>query len=103
MKLDELQKSVIKDFWDMIVEHKDACMVQWFEEDESLMLYIKLEYEGMKLLNEISESLDVEDSIVMSLHLNDIMIDAYTFIDGYGITIEELWEEKPDDLVQDWD
>ena len=77
-------------------------MVQWNEEDKNLMLYIELSHEGMLLLNGIAETLDIEDSIVMSLHTNDIMIDAYNFIDGYGIDIEELWKERPQILREEW-
>ena len=101
IKKDELQQSVIKDFWDMVTNNEDACMVQWNEDNKWLMLYIELDSDGIQLLNKIAEKLDVEDSIVMSLHTNDIMIDAFNFIDGYGITIEELWEARPANL-RDW-
>lgn len=86
----------------MVTDNQDACMVQWNEEDKSLMLYIELNHDGMKLVNNIAETLDVEDSIVMSLHTNDIMIDALNFIDGYGIEIEELWNERPESLREEW-
>lgn len=89
---DELQQSIINEFWAMITDNQDACMVQWNEDDKNFMLYIDLSYDGMVLLNKIAETLDVEDSIVMSLHTNDIMIDAFNFIDAFGIGIEELWE-----------
>lgn len=101
IKKDELKQSVIKEFWKMVTNNEDAGMVQWNEEDKSLMLYIELDSDGIQLLNQIAETLDVEDSIVMSLHTNDIMIDAFYFIDGYGITIEELWESRPANL-RDW-
>ena len=101
IKKDELQQSVIKDFWDMITNNEEACVVQWNKEDKCLMLYVELDSDGNQLLNQIAETLDVEDSIVMSLHTNDIMIDAFNFIDGYGITIEELWEARPTNL-RDW-
>lgn len=102
IKKDELQLSIIKEFWDMVANNQEACMVQWDEEDNSLMLYIELNHEGMVLLSKIAETLDIEDSIVMSLHTNDIMIDAFNFIDGYGILIEELWEERPKNLREEW-
>lgn len=102
IKKDELQQSIIKEFLDMVTDDQDACMVQWNEEDKSLMLYIELSHEGMQLLNTITETLDIEDSIVMSLHTNDIMIDAFSFIDGYGISIEELWKERPEILREEW-
>lgn len=86
----------------MVTDNQDACMVQWNEEDERLMLYIELNHDGMTLLNKIAEKLDIEDSIVMSLHTNDIMIDAFNFIDGYGLLIEELWEERPENLREEW-
>ena len=79
---DELQQSIINEFWTMITDNQDVCMVQWNETDNNLMLYIELSYEGMLLLNRIAERLDVEDSMVMSLHTNDIMIDALNFIEG---------------------
>lgn len=101
IKKDELQQLVIKEFWDMVTDNEDGCMVQWNEDDKCLMLYIELDSDGIQLLNQIAETLDVEDSIVMSLHTNDIMIDAFNFIDGYGITIEELWEARPENL-RDW-
>ena len=85
----------------MVTNNEDACMVQWNEENKWLMLYIELDSDGIQLLNQIAETLDVEDSIVMSLHTNDIMMDAFNFIDGYGITIEELWEGRPVNL-RDW-
>ena len=85
----------------MVTNNEDACMVQWNEENKWLMLYIELDSDGIQLLNKIAETLDVEDSIVMSLHTNDIMIDAFNFIDGYGITMEELWEARPSNL-RDW-
>lgn len=99
---DELQQSIINEFWTMITDNQETCMVQWNEDDKDLMLYIEQSHEGMLLLNRIAEMLDVEDSIVMSLHTNDIMIDALNFIDGYGITIEELWEARPEDLREEW-
>lgn len=102
IKKDELQQSIIKEFWDMATDNQDACMVQWNEEDKSLMLYIELSHDGMFLLNKIAETLDIEDSIVMSLHTNDIMIDAFNFIEGYGISIEELWKERPRNLREEW-
>lgn len=86
----------------MVTDNQDACMVQWNEEDKSLMLYIELSHEGMFLLNKIAETLDIEYSIVMSLHTNDIMIDAFNFIEGYGISIEELWKERPRNLREEW-
>lgn len=86
----------------MVSDNQDACMVQWNEEDESLTLYIELNHDGMQLLNKIAETLDVEDSIMMSLHTNYIMIDAFNFIDGYGLLIEELWEERPKSLREEW-
>ena len=101
IKKDELQQSVIKEFWYMVTNNEDACMVKWNEEDKCLMLYVELDSDGILLLNQIAETLDVEDSIAMSLHTNDIMIDAFNFIDGYGITIEELWEARPANL-RDW-
>lgn len=102
IKKDELQKSIIKEFWSIITNNQDACMVQWNEEDKNLMLFIELDHEGLSLLNNIAETLDIEDSIVMSLHTNDIMIDAINFIEGYGITIEELWEARPEGLRKEW-
>ena len=99
---DDLQQSIINEFWTMIIANQEACMVQWNEDDKDLMLYIELSHEGMLLLNRIAERLDVEDSIVMSLHTNDIMIDALNFIEGYGITIEELWEARPENLREEW-
>ena len=102
IKKDELQKLIIKEFWDMVTDNQDACMVQWNEEDKSLMLYIELSHEGMFLLNKIAETLDIEDSIVMSLYTNNIMIDAFYFIEGYGISIEELWKERPRNLREEW-
>jgi len=102
IKKDELQQSIIKEFWDMVTDNQDACMVQWNEENKWLMLYIELNHDGMTLLNKIAEKLDIEDSIVMSLHTNDIMIDAFNFIDGYGLLIEELWEERPENLREEW-
>lgn len=86
----------------MVTDNQDACMVRWNEEDKSLMLYIELSHEGMFLLNKIAETLDIEDSIVISLHTNDIMIDAFNFIEGYGISIEELWKERPRNLREEW-
>ena len=41
--------------------------------------------EGMSILNNIADTLDIEDFIIMRLHTNDIMIDAFNFIKGYGI------------------
>jgi len=102
IKKDELQQSIIKEFWNMVTDNQDGCMVQWDEEDKSLMLYIELNYDGVQLLNKIAEKLDIEDSIVMSLHTNDIIIDAFNFIDGYGLLIEELWEERPESLREEW-
>lgn len=102
IKKDELQQSIIKEFWNMVTDNQDACMVRWNEEDKSLMLYIELSHEGMFLLNKIAETLDIEDSIVISLHTNDIMIDAFNFIEGYGISIEELWKERPRNLREEW-
>lgn len=99
---DELQRSIIKEFWDLVNENQDACMVQWNQEHKWLMLYIEQNYDGMLLINKIAETLDVEDSIVMSLHTNDIMIDASNFIEGYGIGIEELWNERPENLREEW-
>ena len=99
---DELQQSIINEFWTMIIANQEACIVQWNEDDKDLMLYIELSHEGMLLLNMIAERLDVEDSIVMSLYTNDIMIDALNFIEGYGITIEELWEARPENLKEEW-
>lgn len=99
---DELQQSIIKEFWNMISENQDACMVQWNQENKWLMLYVELNYDGMQLINKIAETLDVEDSIVMSLHTNDIMIDAVNFIEGYGIEIEELWNGRPENLREEW-
>lgn len=101
IKKNELQQLVIKEFWNMVSDNQDACMVQWDEENKSLMLYIELNYDGMQLLNKIAETLDVEDSIMMSLHTNDIMIDAFNFIDGYGLLIEELWEERLESLREE--
>lgn len=86
----------------MVTDNKDACMVQWNEEEKWLMLYIELDCDGMALLNKIAETLDIEDSIVMSLYTNGIMIDAFNFIDGYGIGIEELWERRPKNLRKVW-
>lgn len=62
----------------MVSDNQDASMIQWDEEDKSLMLYIELNNDGMQLLNEIAETLDVEDSM-MSLHTNDIMINVFNF------------------------
>lgn len=86
----------------MINDNKDACMVQWSEFNNNLMLYIELSCEGMSLLNNIADSLDIEDFIIMRLHTNDIMIDVVNFINGYGITIEELWEARPEELREEW-
>lgn len=86
----------------MISENQDACMVQWNQENKWLVLYVELNYDGMQLINKIAETLDVEDSIVMSLHTNDIMIDASNFIEGYGIEIEDLWNERPENLREEW-
>ena len=102
IKKDELQQSIIKEFWNMVTDNQEACTIQWNEDDKSLMLYIELSDEGMLLLNRIAETLDIEDSIEMILYANDIMIDCHNFIDGYGITIEELWEERPEDLREEW-
>lgn len=102
IKKDELQQSIIKEFWDMVTDSQDACMVQWNEEDKWLMLYIELNYDGMTLLNKIAEKLDIEDSIVMSLHTNDIMIDASNFIEGYGLLIDDLWKERPKNIRSEW-
>jgi len=99
---DELQQSIINEFWTMIINNQDACMVQWNEDSKNLMLYIELSCEGMSILNNIADTLDIEDFIIMRLHTNDIMIDAFNFIKGYGITIEELWEARPEDLREEW-
>lgn len=99
---DSLQQSIINEFWTMINDNKDACMVQWSETNNNLMLYIELSCEGMSFLNNIADSLDIEDFIIMRLHTNDIMIDAINFIKGYGITVEELWEYRPEDLREEW-
>ena len=102
IKKDELQQSIIKEFWNMVTDNQEASTIQWNEDDKSLMLYIELSDEGMLLLNRIAETLDIEDSIEMILYTNDIMIDCHNFIDGYGITIEELWGERPEDLREEW-
>lgn len=102
MYIDELQRTIINEFWTMISDNQDACMVQLSETTNNLMLYIKLSCEGMSLLNNIADLLDIEDYIVMRLHTNDIMIDAINFIEGYGITIEELWEARPKNLRKEW-
>lgn len=100
--IDELQQSIINEFWTMVNDNQDACMVQWSESNNNLMLYIELSCEGMSLLNNIADSLDIENFIIMRLHTNDIMIDAINFIEGYGITIEELWEARPENLREEW-
>ena len=44
-------------------------MVQWNEDSKNLMLYIELSCEGMSLLNNIADTLDIEDFIIMRLLL----------------------------------
>jgi hypothetical protein len=90
----ELQKSVIKDFWNWVQEHKDDVAVQFCNEKEC-WLYIGFDRDTLDSFTENWQGECEEYGCPAKIQMNDICVDMKEILGGYGFTMRTVWDARP--------
>lgn len=96
-KLSEFQMRKIESFWDWIKENKENVDVQYYDKN---MFYLYLNFDH-DMLNEFADRFQYyceEGGVPCILFTTSICIPIENIENGYGFSLEDLWENRPDGI-----
>ena len=96
-KLDELQMGEIESFWDWVKEHKDDVFVDFYDE-EHFYLYLPFDYEILNAFTDQYQYFCEETGCPCKIGMTGICIRVKEIEGGYGFTMTDLWENRPDGI-----
>ena len=96
-KLSEFQMKEIESFWDWIKENKENVDLQYIDENR-FYLYLPFDCD---MLNEFTNKFQYfceEGGLPCEITTTDIVITVDDIEGGYGFTMTDLWENRPDGI-----
>ena len=96
MTHDDFTKNIIAGFWDWCNDNKDYIIVEMHR--DTLYLYLALEHDIINAFTDEFQGSFEEHGLDCMLQINGICIDVENIMGGYGFTMNELWENRPNDL-----
>lgn len=93
----EFAKNQIQSFWDWILEYRDDVDIQYLGENR-MLLYIPFDHD---MLNEFANRYQYdceEGGCACTIQTNGLCIDLKTIEGGYGFTMQDLWDNRPNGI-----
>ena len=93
--LSALAEREIKSFWEWVADHKDYASVEKYADSE---YYMFLEFDEDTLKDFTRQFLWLLDDggVACNICLDYICIDVNDIMGGFGFTLDDLWERRPE-------
>ena len=95
--LGEFERNEIASFWEWISDHKEYVDVQYIDKDR-FYLYVALEHDILEEFIDQYQGTCEEGGCKCLLQVNGLCFDIAALEGGYGFTMKELWDSRPDGI-----
>lgn len=96
-KLSEFEMREIEAFWDWVKEHKDDVDISFYD-DEHFYLYLPFDAEMLNAFTDQYQWHCEESGCPCKIGMNGLSIPVNRLECGYGFTMTDLWENRPDGI-----
>ncbi|WP_206457902.1 hypothetical protein [Anaerovorax sp. IOR16] len=97
--MDGFQKGIIQEFWKWVLAHQDNETVVEYDGNRELCIWVDT--------NDLEEFVDryiadSESRLEATIFNGHIYIKLIEFLGGYGFSMNDVWELRPNNLVQNF-